>query len=181
MIGAAVALAILTGCLVVSETSYVSRDSDRREIDGESQRMASARAIETTLDSLHDAASKADGARYFSLFTDDAVFIGTDATERWPIAEFRMYAQERFNTGTGWTYRVLERNVDIDSGAGVAWFDERLENEKYGECRGTGVLVDEDGQWRIAQYNLTVPVPNDMLADVARQIREFQKSQRSGK
>lgn len=36
-------------------------------------------------------------------------------------------------------------------------------NEKYGECRGSGVLLREGGEWRIAQYNLTVPIPNDLM------------------
>ena len=52
-----------------------------------------------TLDALHVAASKADGERYFALFAPDAVFLGTDATERWTLEEFKNYAGERFKTG----------------------------------------------------------------------------------
>ena len=37
------------------------------------------------------------------------------------------------------------------------------------------MLVLEGGRWLIAQYNLTVPVPNAMLADVAAKIREHTK------
>ena len=37
--------------------------------------------VAAVLDDLHDAASKADGPRYFSLFAPDAVFFGTDAGE----------------------------------------------------------------------------------------------------
>jgi hypothetical protein len=32
---------------------------------------------------------------------------------------------------------------------------------------------DGGGEWKVAQYNLTVPIPNDMLADVAHRIREY--------
>ncbi|MFN9993591.1 MAG: nuclear transport factor 2 family protein, partial [Phycisphaerales bacterium] len=44
----------------------------------------------------------------------------------------------------------------------------------YGECRGSGVLLRLNDEWKIVQYNLTVPIPNDMLADVARDIRARQ-------
>jgi hypothetical protein len=59
----------------------------------------------------------------------------------------------------------------VSPDGGVAWFDEALENEKYGTCRGTGVLRRIDGQWRIAQYHLTVPVPNDLLERVVKMIK----------
>ncbi len=136
-------------------------------------------AIARVLDSLHQAAAQADGDRYFSLYANDAVFFGTDATERWSIAEFREYAQARFDTGTGWTYRVCERNIFLDDPAepDTAWFDESLHNEKYGDCRGTGVLIKRDDVWKIAQYNLTIPIPNDLALDVVSMIRKHEQDQ----
>ena len=125
-------------------------------------------AIGRVLDTFHEAASKADGAAYFALFAPDAVFIGTDATERWPIAAFRDYAEPYFEAGQGWTYLPGERHVVVRGD--VAWFDEMLDSANYGLCRGTGVLVRTNGAWRIAQYHLTVPVPNALLDDVVRQI-----------
>src|SRR5262245_39513162 len=94
--------------------------------------------ISACLSTLHDAASKADGDRYFKLFTADAVFLGTDATERWPIDEFKAYAMKRFATGTGWTYTLHENSRHITIANDIAWFDELLDNAKYGHCRGTG-------------------------------------------
>ncbi|MHC4989369.1 MAG: nuclear transport factor 2 family protein [Planctomycetota bacterium] len=129
-------------------------------------------SIASVLDALHDAASRADGARYFALFAPGAVFFGTDATERWTIEEFRSYAQARFDAGQGWTYAVTERHVTVGDRRRTAWFDEMLHNEKYGVCRGTGVLVKAGGEWRIAQYHLTIPVPNDLASEVVRMIRE---------
>ncbi len=129
-------------------------------------------AVARVLDDLHDAASKAQGQRYFDLFAPDGVFFGTDATERWPIEEFRAYAQRRFDTGTGWTYHVRQRHVFLDGDHNTAWFDEALHNDKYGECRGTGVLVKIDGGWKIAQYNLTIPIPNAIALDVVKMIRQ---------
>jgi len=122
--------------------------------------------VEKVLDDLHAAAAAADGERYFDLFAPGAVFLGTDATERWTIEEFKEYALPRFEQGTGWTYHVRERHVDFARGRGVAWFDERLWNERYGATRGSGVLVRESGAWRIAQYVLSFAVPNDKAREV---------------
>ena len=127
--------------------------------------------ISEALDALHAAASEANFDRYFELYARKAIFLGTDATERWTRAEFMGYTKTRFDTGTGWTYEVLERHVYIASGAKTAWFDERLENEGLGETRGSGVLLKENGKWKVAQYNLTIPIPNELSRDVVRQIR----------
>lgn len=127
--------------------------------------------ISEALDALHAAASEANFDRYFELYAREAIFLGTDATERWTRDEFMGYTKTRFDTGTGWTYEMLERHVYIASGARTAWFDERLENAGLGETRGSGVLVKENGKWKVAQYNLTIPIPNGLSRDVVRQIR----------
>ena len=139
--------------------------------------VTTAEGVEQTLDALHRYASEADGENYFSLFTDDAVFLGTDATERWPIAEFREYAMGRFSTGVGWTYESTERFIYFDDDGNTAWFDERVVNEKYGEFRGTGVLEKRGGKWLISHYNLTAPIPNDLLVSVVEIIREYEKGE----
>ena len=59
--------------------------------------------VGAVLDQLHAAASKADGPTYFGLYAADAVFIGTDATERWSLPQFRAYAEPYFAKGQGWT------------------------------------------------------------------------------
>ena len=127
--------------------------------------------VSAVLDALHAAASEADFEGYFSLYAGEAVFLGTDATERWTREEFMDYTKARFDTGTGWTYHMLERHIAIAPGGATAWFDERLENANLGETRGSGVLVMEDGGWKIAQYNLTIPIPNEMAREVAQRIR----------
>ncbi len=130
-------------------------------------------AIDRVLDALHTLAAAADGDGYFALYRPDAVFLGTDRREYWPLPEFERYARKRFATGQGWTYRPTERFVHQFEN--TAWFEERLLHERYGETRGTGVLVREDGRWRIAQYNLALPVPNalfdDVVADIDRHYR----------
>ena len=44
------------------------------------------------------------------------------------------------------------------------------------ETRGSGVLVLREGEWKVAQYNLTIPIPNPLAGDVVRQIRELEAS-----
>src|SRR5581483_3168759 len=92
-----------------------------------------------TLDDFHAAAAAADGARYFGHFAADGVFLGTDATERWTLDEFRAYAKPHFDAGKGWTYHAKDRHVSVDTKGAYAWFDELLENAKLGTCRGSGV------------------------------------------
>jgi len=141
---------------------------------GPSRAPSGPAAVAAVLDKFHDAASRADENEYFGLFADDGVFLGTDGGERWTKEQFQAYARPYFAQGRGWTYlpRPNARFVTISTDGSVAWFDEMLDNAKYGECRGSGVLVRSGDSWRIVQYNLSVPVPNDMLPEVADMIRK---------
>jgi len=134
---------------------------------------AETASVERVLDAMHAAASKADGEAYFASFTADGRFIGTDATERWSLPEFRAYAMPYFSQGKGWTYRPSGRVVTIapiDCRC-VAWFDEVLDNDAYGTTRGSGVLrLTEDG-WKIDQYVLSFAVPNDRASAVVDAIK----------
>jgi len=49
-----------------------------------------------------------------------------------------------------------------------------LENETLGTTRGSGVLVKEKGEWKISQYNLTIPVPNQLAREFVARIRELE-------
>ena len=135
--------------------------------------------IGQVLDRLHQAAAAADGGAYFALFTPDAVFIGTDATERWPLADFKAYAEPYFAAGKGWVYHPRTRSVTLAAlpCRCIAWFDELLDNESYGTSRGTRVLVLQDGEWRVEQYALTFPIPNDLAARMTGEIRAFEAKQ----
>lgn len=119
--------------------------------------------VAETLDALHAAAARADGQAYFDLFTPDARFIGTDATERWTLSEFRAYAEPYFARGQGWTYTPVERTVTLApiQCMCVAWFDEVLDSDSYGVTRGSGVLRKTRAGWKIEQYVLSFAVPND--------------------
>jgi hypothetical protein len=136
-----------------------------------------AQSIAATLDAFHAAASKADFNGYFSLFAPDGVFLGTDATERWTVEEFKAYAKPSFDKGHGWTYAAVEgkRFITIADDGKIAWFDELLINAKYGSCRGSGVLRRIGDNWRIAQYNLAFMIPNDVAKDVVALIKDKAK------
>ena len=112
------------------------------------------------------------------LFNNSHMFLGTDATERWTLEEFRAFAMPYFQRPSAWTYVPQVRHVQLAPGGDVAWFDESLGHARLGECRGTGVLVRRGGRWVLQQYNLTVPVPNDLMAGVAQQIRTFLDAER---
>ncbi|NVK88005.1 MAG: nuclear transport factor 2 family protein [Gammaproteobacteria bacterium] len=128
------------------------------------------------LDQLHHAAAKADANTYFQLFMPAATFVGTDADEIWSLAEFKRFAEPYFAKGQGWTYRVTWRQVKLSSDQTTAWFVERLYNESYGETRGSGVLVKQSGCWRIAQYHLTIPIPNHLAKNIVSIIQQDSKA-----
>ena len=66
---------------------------------------------------------------------------------------------------------MRECRVGLGQHGEPCWFDEVLHNDKYGETRGSGALRRIDGAWRIVQYNLTIPIPNEMAANVVEMIR----------
>jgi len=134
---------------------------------------AAQSAVAEQLEDFHQAASKADFDAYFGLFSKDGVFIGTDASERWSVEAFKQYVKPYFSQGKGWTYVPRDRTIVVHND--VAWFDELLDNEAYGECRGSGVLVKEGGVWKIAQYNLHFPIPNDLARQITQKIQQSRK------
>ncbi|MBK8726028.1 MAG: nuclear transport factor 2 family protein [Holophagaceae bacterium] len=125
------------------------------------------------LDDWHLAAAQADEARYFGHFAEQAVFLGTDATERWTKAEFRAWSAPFFKRGRAWSFRAVSRHLAFSADGRTAWFDEVLDTPNLGPARGTGVLVKEGKAWKIAQYNLTVPIPNPLM-DKVKQLIEAQ-------
>ena len=126
--------------------------------------------IDALLDGLHEDAHKGNFEAYFDRYSSDAVFLGTDKTERWTIQEFKHYAKPAFADGHGWTYKVIERNWE--GNGDTRWFDEILYNEKLGHCRGTGVVKLVNNEWKIAHYALTMLVPNSIAVDVGMQTQQ---------
>lgn len=132
-------------------------------------------AVARVLDDWHAAAAAADEARYFGHFTPDAVFLGTDAAERWTVDEFRRYAHPYFAKGKAWSFKAVERHVNFSTDRSVAWFDELLDTPNLGPARGSGVLLRAGDAWKIAHYDLSVPIPNALMKEIKQRIEEHGK------
>ena len=126
--------------------------------------------LDALIDGLHEDAHEGNFKSYFERYSPDAIFLGTDKTERWTAVEFKEYAKPAFADGHGWTYKVVERNWEGEGN--IRWFDEILFNEKLGHCRGTGVAKLINDEWKIVHYALTMLVPNSIAADVGLQTIE---------
>jgi hypothetical protein len=121
--------------------------------------------ISAVLDSFNTAAAKAEFERYFSYFADDAVFIGTDATENWDKVSFMTWAKPHFDKGKTWNFKSLQRHIYFDKKGNTAWFDELLDTQMK-ICRGSGVLTREGKDWKIQQYVLSMTIPNSQVDTV---------------
>ncbi len=135
--------------------------------------------IGAVLDGFHAAASKADAESYFGYFHKDGVFLGTDKTERWTVEAFKAFALPYFSKGKGWTYISNKRHISLSADGNTAWFDEELHNEKYGNTRGSGALVKQGNHWKITQYVLSFPIPNEVAKDAIKLIQDFEKSEQN--
>jgi len=148
-------------CLLLALMSFFSSAHNNSE----------EQVIAQVLDNFHQAAGKSQADDYFNLLDDNAIFLGTDANERWTKAQFKGFALPHFSQGNGWLYVPIQRHITIMTSHNMAFFDELLDNKKYGVSRGSGVLIKGKYGWKIAQYNLSIPLPNDLAADITSQIK----------
>jgi ketosteroid isomerase-like protein len=123
--------------------------------------------INATLDAWHKAAAEANYGNYFGMMTDDAIFIGTDATENWNKKDFQAFAKPYFDKGKAWNFTSLERHIFFDKTGETAWFDELL-NTQMKICRGSGVMVRLGNEWKIKQYVLSMTIPNNNSNEVVK-------------
>jgi ketosteroid isomerase-like protein len=138
--------------------------------------------INQTLDAWHKAAADVKFNAYFNAMAEDAIYIGTDATENWGKADFKVWAKPYFDKGTTWNFTALERHIFFDKSGKIAWFDELL-NTQMKICRGSGVLVKVGKEWKIQHYVLSMTIPNDEVDSIIKikapiediLIQKFQK------
>ena len=100
-----------------------------------------------------------------SAMTSDAVYIGTDATEKWTKPQFEAFAKPYFDQGKAWSFTALERHIYLSKDQKTAWFDELL-NTQMKICRGSGVLVKVEKSWKIQHYVLSMTIPNQNSSEV---------------
>ncbi|MBZ0200428.1 MAG: nuclear transport factor 2 family protein, partial [Ignavibacteriaceae bacterium] len=118
--------------------------------------------IDETLTNWHKAASEADADLYFSVMDSDAIYLGTDAEERWTKDDFIVWASPYFHKGKGWNIYATKRNIFLSADKNFTWFDEELVSE-LGPARGSGVLIKTKEGWKLKQYNLYLTIPNDLI------------------
>lgn len=120
------------------------------------------KAINTLVDNWHLAAAKADEETFFGSMTKDAIYIGTDATERWERDELKDWSKKYFDKDSAWDFKPIERKIYLSEDGQYAWFNETL-NTWMGVCRGSGTLTKKPVGWKIRQYHLSVTIDNDKI------------------
>lgn len=75
--------------------------------------------IDKNLDNWHKAAAEANFNNYFGMMADDAIFIGTDATENWNLQEFKKFSKPYFDAGKAWDFKTIERNIYLNEDSGL--------------------------------------------------------------
>jgi hypothetical protein len=111
-----------------------------------------------TLDAFHRAAADANQSAFIAQLAADAVLLGVEEGARLQGQSLRDYVSDRFTNSNTWTYRGSNREIQLSADGSVAWFDESLQHEQLGAGRASGVLIANGGDWKIAQFNLTVPL-----------------------
>jgi len=157
----------LSICFVSCKTE-VKTDSQSHDITNETI----TKNINNTLDSWHKAAAEANFNNYFSLMTNDGVFIGTDATENWQNEAFKAFSKPYFDKGKAWSFTAVNRNIYIYDNQKIAWFDELLDTQMK-LCRGSGILKLENNKWKVAHYVLSITIPNDNVSEVVKMKAVF--------
>lgn len=152
---------IFTTCIYSCQQSAKSPVSSMPDTSNEQK------AIVAMLDSFNTAAANAEYTTYFNFYTDDAIFTGTDATERWNKQEYMAWAKPYFDKKTTWHFTALERHIYFSDTGNLAWFDELL-NTQMKICRGSGVLIKQGNDWKVQQYILSTTVPNELIDSVTK-------------
>lgn len=127
----------------------------------------SRKQVGLMLDSFNLAAANADFAQYFDYYTDDAIFIGTDATENWKKPDFMVWSKPYFDKGKAWNFTSLQRNIYFNKTGDFGWFDELLKTQMK-ICRGSGVVVKQGNRWKVQQYVLSMTIPNSEVDPVVK-------------
>jgi hypothetical protein len=123
--------------------------------------LSDKKQIAAMLDSFNVAAARADYNTYFNFFTEDGVFIGTDASEYWDKKAFMVWAKPHFNKKRTWHFTSIQRHIYFGNHPDIAWFDELL-NTQMKICRGSGIVVKQNNGWKVQQYILSMTIPNDL-------------------
>ncbi len=152
--------------LVVGSANLVSAQAN-----GDDSKIAK-QAITKLLGDFRDAAKKADGQAYFNCLAKDGIFFGTDGNERFTVDQLKAFVGPYFDRGIGWEHQINTRRVFVGPNNQVGWFEEQTTRQKVGPMRTTGVVKKTKQGWKIVQYNVAIVVPNDVIEDVVKIIKQ---------
>lgn len=141
------------------------------------QGLSQSQEIHQFIDQWHQAAAKANAEIFFDGMSDNAIYIGTDASERWTKAEFIKFAKPYFDRGKAWDFKAKDRDLHLSDDGTYVWFSELL-TTWMGTCRGSGVLHKTPAGWKIEQYHLSVTVPNEIIKDFITLVDNFSKQKK---
>jgi ketosteroid isomerase-like protein len=144
-------------------SSFSQQDDQKKEVD-------------KFITNWHNAAARADSDAYFGAIDEDGIYIGTDKTERWTKQEFFNWSKKYFDAGKAWSFTGEDRHICFSEDGKTSWFDEVIDNGTT-KWRGSGVLVKKKDGWKIMQYVLSVPVPNEVYKEVEKIILNFEDDQ----
>ena len=141
----------------------------------QSTNLAQIDSIHATINRWHLAASNADFDAFFNCMDSEAVYIGTDESEKWNRDEFMAFCKPYFDRGSAWDFKPFDRKVYLNKQADLAWFDEKLDTW-MGICRSSGVIVKLGNDWKIKHYQLSVTVPNEIVNDFIEMIKNYKSN-----
>jgi len=119
--------------------------------------------VRKVLDEMIEAQNAGDAERLHSMLSDrpDAVHIGTDAEEWWTS---KQVVDAVAAVGGGDDIQAVADDIDIHVQGDIAWAEGRGRFTRAGggerPVRMTGVLVREDGRWKVVQSHASIGVPN---------------------
>ena len=138
------------------------------------QASAQHQNIHQFIDRWHEAAAQANAELFFGSMSQNCIYIGTDASERWTKTEFVAFAKPYFDKGKAWDFKAKDRDLHLSPDGQYVWFSELLATW-MGVCRGSGILRKTTDGWKIEQYHLSVTVPNEVIKDFINLVDNFSK------
>jgi len=152
---------MLLGCQQAKEKA-IEKIEEQKEMQLQLKESNNEMEINALLNNWHQAATVADADAFFGTMTEDALYLGTDPSEKWQRDELRKWADFAFKRDTAWAFEPYNRDIHFNKGDELAWFDELLKT-KMGICRGSGIVVKTHDGWRIKYYNLSVTIANEKM------------------
>jgi hypothetical protein len=121
-------------------------------------------SLNAIINQWHIDAAKANFDNYFSITTENFIFLGTAPGERWNKNQFKEFSKPYFDKGKAWDFKPINRSWVFSKDKKTAWFDEDL-NTWMNTCRGSGIMIKSKGKWQLAYYNLTVLIENEKIQE----------------